>query len=213
LFFPAITDHRKPLMEPAPSQSDGFRMAVLVEAGLVLLALFLAWLLDVPLVEQLPADGRSFAAAVGRGLLAALAMVALFFGLYHAPQQEFRRLRGQVEWLVGELFPAGNVAQFALVALLAGVGEELLFRGVLQTTISGWTTPIAGLVLCSLLFGLAHSLSRLYFLLATLIGFFLGAMVMQTNDLVGPIVAHAVYDFFALVYLSRKREHRASEDC
>jgi membrane protease YdiL (CAAX protease family) len=181
---------------------------VLVEGGLVLLAMLLAWLFRVSLAEQLPADGAAFVAALGRGLLGALVMLILFFGLYHAPQNEFRRLRGQVEWLVNELFPAGNVGQFALVSALAGVGEELLFRGVIQTAIAGWTTPVAGLAITSLLFGLAHSLSRLYFLLATMIGFFLGWIAMQTNDLLGPIVAHGAYDFVALIYLARKRESR-----
>ena len=33
-----------------------------------------------------------------------------------------------------EMFPGGSVPQFAMVAALAGVGEELLFRGVLQTS-------------------------------------------------------------------------------
>ena len=183
-------------------------MAVLVEGGLVLLAIALAWLFGISLAEQLPADGPTFAQAMGRGLLAAAAMLAVFFGLYHLPFAEFRRLREQVEWLVSELFPAGNPAQFALVALLAGIGEELLFRGVLQTLLSGWTSPTVGLVLASLLFGLAHTVSRLYFILATLIGLLLGGLTMQFNDLAAPIIAHAVYDLVALAYLARSRRNR-----
>jgi uncharacterized protein len=190
-------------MEPEPDPSDGFRMAVLVEGGLVLLSIALAGLFGVSLAEQMPANGVAFAWAVGRGLLVAATMLVVFFVLYRLPFEEFRRLREQVEWLVRQLFPAGNVAQFALVALLAGVGEELLFRGVLQSLVISWTSPTAGLVLASLLFGLAHSLSRLYFILATLIGLLLGALTLYFNDLVAPITAHAVYDFIALAYLAR----------
>lgn len=100
------------------------------------------------------------------------------------------------------------MAQFALVAVLAGVGEELLFRGVLQTLLIRWTTLIVGLLAASLLFGLAHALSRIYFLLATLIGLYLGCLVIQCNDLVSVMVAHALYDFLALAYLSRHRGSR-----
>jgi uncharacterized protein len=199
-------------MEPDSNPSDGFRMAVLVEGGLVLVAMALAWIFGISLVEQMPADWSGLAAALGRGLIAALAMLVLFFGLYHLPMNEFRRLREQVRWLVGELFPAGNIAQFALVALLAGAGEELLFRGVLQSLISSWTSPAIGLIIASLLFGLAHSLSRLYFVLATLIGLALGALTMQFNDLVAPMTAHAIYDFVALIYFARTRSRRANDE-
>jgi membrane protease YdiL (CAAX protease family) len=53
------------------------------------------------------------------------------------------------------------------------------------------------------LFGLLHALSKIYFALATLIGLGLGWMTWYFNDLVGPMVAHTVYDFLALLYLSR----------
>ena len=104
---------------------------------------------------------------------------------------------------MSEMFPAASVAQFAMVAALAGVGEELLFRGVIQTKLAGWTTPLAGLLLASVLFGLAHALSKPYFAFAIVVGIFLGWLALQYNDLVAPMVAHALYDFLALVYISR----------
>ena len=106
------------------------------------------------------------------------------------------------------MFPSGSAAQFALIALLAGVGEELLFRGVIQSKLSQWTSPAAGLILASLLFGAAHALSRLYFLLATVIGLYLGWFAQYFGELVTPIVAHSLYDFLALVYLSKTSQRR-----
>ncbi len=117
----------------------------------------------------------------------------------------------QVEWLIGEMFPSGSTAQFAMVAILAGVGEELLFRGALQTKIGDWTTPLIGLTITSLLFGLAHALSKLYFLFAVAVGGFLGWLAWRYDDLVAPMVAHSVYDFLALVYLSRNMARRAQQ--
>lgn len=195
-------------MEPPRQQSDGFPMAVVVEGGLALAAAFLAWLLGVRLRDQFPAWGWSLGAAGGRGVLAALPMLVLFWVLVHSQRPAMKELREQVEWLIREMFPAGSLLQFGFVALLAGVGEELLFRGVVQWKLGEWFSPAIGLVLASLLFGAAHALSKLYFILATVIGLYLGWFAMYFGEIVTPIVAHALYDFLALVYLSRAGKWR-----
>ena len=112
----------------------------------------------------------------------------------------------QVEWLIQEMFPTASVAQLAMVALLAGVGEELLFRGVLQTKLITWTTPLIGLALASFFFGLAHALSKMYFAFAVAVGAFLGWLALYNHDLIAPMVAHALYDFVALLYLTLNRK-------
>jgi membrane protease YdiL (CAAX protease family) len=68
---------------------------------------------------------------------------------------------------------------------------------------------VIGLVITSLLFGLAHALSKLYFLFAVAVGAFLGWLAFR--DLVAPMVAHGLYDFLALVYLSRRATLRAKQ--
>jgi membrane protease YdiL (CAAX protease family) len=138
-------------------------------------------------------------------------MLAVFWWLMHWDRPTLRQLREQVEWLIGEMFPEGHTGQFALVALLAGVGEELLFRGVIQPLLIGWTDPAVGLLVASLVFGAAHALSKLYFTLATLIGLCFGWVAWRYNDLVAPMVAHSVYDFVALMYISRTRRLRLSK--
>ena len=59
------------------------------------------------------------------------------------------------------------------------------------------------IVVVGLLFGLAHSLSVTYFVLATLIGCYFGWLMEAYDDLVAPIVAHAVYDFVAIAFIRR----------
>jgi membrane protease YdiL (CAAX protease family) len=183
---------------------NGFAMAVVVEGGLALMGLLLAGLFGIPLREYIPLQGKPLWSAVARGVLVTLPMLAIFFLLVHLPWASLRQLRQQVESLIREMFPAAGISQFALIAVLAGVGEELLFRGVLQTLLVGWTTPMLGLAIGSLLFGAAHALSKLYFFLATLIGVVFGWMVLHYHDLVAPMVAHGLYDFVALVYLARR---------
>src|SRR4051794_27991864 len=178
-------------------------MAVIVEGAIALIALLLAWFLHLPLRDMIPHSGRPMLEAIGRGLIATLPMLVLFWWLVHSNLASLRKLREQVEWLVREMFPEGDLGQFAMVAALAGVGEELLFRGVVQMKLSIWTTPLIGLVISSLLFGLAHALSKVYLVFAIAVGAFFGWMVLRYNDLVGPMVAHGVYDFVALSYLAR----------
>jgi membrane protease YdiL (CAAX protease family) len=179
-------------------------MAVIVEGGLALVALFFAWLFRVSLRDMFPTFGKPLASAIVRGVLATLPMLVIFWLLVNSNWPMMRQLQEQVEWLISEMFPNGGIGQFAMVAVLAGVGEELLFRGALQTTLGNWTTPVIGLVITSLLFGAAHALSKLYFLFAVAVGGFLGWMTLKYNDLVAPMVAHGVYDFLALAYLSRR---------
>jgi membrane protease YdiL (CAAX protease family) len=199
-------------MKQTRQQSDGFPLAVLVEGGIALFAVFLGWLLNVSIRERFPSAALPLAVAIGRGIVATLPMLVLFWVLVHSPRPALRHLRQQVEWLIREMFPTGNYAQFGLVALLAGVGEELLFRGVLQSKLGEWTTPVAGMIIASVVFGLAHALSKLYFVLATLIGLYFGSLVLYFGELVTPIIAHALYDFVALAYLSKSSFVRTPGD-
>ncbi len=198
-------------MESSSQRSDGFAMAVVVEGGLALAAVVAAWIFRVTLRDLFPSAGAPLLAAVGRGLLATLPMLVIFWLLVNSNWPMMRQLREQVQWLIDEMFPSRSIAQFAMVAILAGVGEELLFRGTIQSVLGNWTTPIIGLVVTSLLFGLAHALSKLYFLFAVTVGIFLGWMTLKYNDLVAPMVAHGVYDFLALVYLSRQKTQPQDE--
>ncbi len=152
-----------------------------------------------------PPLGKPLAIAVARGIAATLPMLLVFWLLVNSKRPILRELRDQVDWLIREMFPTASIPQFAMVATLAGVGEELLFRGALQTKLGDWSTPIIGLLVTSLLFGLAHALSKLYFAFAVIVGAFLGWLAYRYHDLVAPMVAHGLYDFLALLYLSRTK--------
>jgi membrane protease YdiL (CAAX protease family) len=194
--------------QPPSRKTNGLRWAVLVEGGLAAAAVLLAWLLGVPLASQLPSDIHAIFMAAGRGTLATLPLLAGFWWAVHSRLPALRQLRLWMQWLVEELFSGAGIAQLALVAALAGVGEELLFRGVLQWLVGHWTTPLVGLAVASLVFGAFHALSRLYFVLATLIGAYFGWLLLRYGDLVTPMVTHGLYDFLALAYLARHRRTR-----
>ncbi len=88
-----------------------------------------------------------------------------------------------------------TIPSILLLAISAGVGEELLFRGVLQPHLGLWVT--------SLLFGLAHPLSSWYVGYAALAGLILGGIAEYTGALLAPIVCHAVIDGVLLILARR----------
>ena len=137
------------------------------------------------------------------GLVAVVPMLAmLWWGLKH-PFGAVGKATLQAREFVIQFLGGVSLTGFALISLLAGVGEEALFRGFLQTFIGLHSTELTGLILASLLFGLAHAVSRTYALIAAIIGVYLGLLYIGTGSIIAPIVCHAVYDFVALVILSR----------
>ena len=54
-----------------------------------------------------------------------------------------------------------------------------------------------------MLFGLAHPITPFYAILAGLIGVYFGWLMIASENLLVPVVAHGAYDFVALIYLVR----------
>jgi uncharacterized protein len=138
-----------------------------------------------------------------RSVIASAPMFALLAYVTRSRWKPLVELRNQVEQLVGEIFRGVSWLGLAAVAIAAGVGEELLFRGALQPLAERWWGPAAGLMAVSLLFGVVHAVSPAYFLFATIVGLYLGGLAQFLDELVTPIVVHAAYDFAALLMLRR----------
>jgi membrane protease YdiL (CAAX protease family) len=87
------------------------------------------------------------------------------------------------------------------VSLLAGVGEEILIRGGLQSILVGLTSPFVGMLLASLIFGVMHFLSKIYVLITFVIGFVFALVFYLTDSMLLVMVAHTVYDIFAFAMI------------
>jgi len=145
-------------------------------------------------------------AALAAGVLAAAPMVALLVVLLKSTWSWARRLHDFVSERIRPLFAGVSGPAVALIALFAGVFEELLFRGVIQGGLRESLGPWSALLLASLLFGLAHAMTRTYFWLASLIGLYLGWLYLWTENLLVPMLAHFLYDWIALHwYLSQSK--------
>jgi membrane protease YdiL (CAAX protease family) len=174
-------------------------LAVLVEGGLILLAWLLGWLLG-----QQPL--RTFAWDSGGalwGLAGTLPMLLVFLGMELWPVGPLLRLKQFGEQVLRPLLAPCTVIDLLGISVLAGLGEEMLFRAVLQGYFVQRAGPWAGLVLASVLFGLMHSITFTYAVLAALMGAYLGLVWEWTGNLLPPVLMHALYDFLVLLYLLR----------
>jgi uncharacterized protein len=194
---------------------DVFLTAVLFESALAVVAVFLGWLLGpsaralVPELEL--AQWWPIVSGIVYGILAAIPVLLFIEILRRIPWEPIREIeRFSDDGLMKTLLKLRPL-ELTLISMCAGIGEELLFRGWLMH----WVTEVAGqamspqaavgvgLVFSSLVFGLFHPITKLYVVLATLIGLYFGALVLYTGNLLVPIAAHAAYDAFQLIMTAR----------
>ena len=162
------------------------------EGILLAIAIAWAWWAAIPLPSGEPVSG----VLIGAG--AALLLGAVNLGLLRARGNRWPgdALRHVCRVIVRPLFEHVRVWHILVISALAGAGEELLFRGVLQ--------PLVGLPAASVIFGAVHVGGRSlvgYGAWAACIGAMFGLLMVTTGGLLAPIVAHAVYDAFALAYV------------
>lgn len=92
-----------------------------------------------------------------------------------------------------------------VLSAIAGISEEVLFRGVLQPWLQTAMGVSGGLLASNVVFGLLHAVTPLYALLAGLVGIYLGLCLDYGGErnLLTPIIVHGVYDFLAFMVIMR----------
>lgn len=171
------------------------------EGGLILLALALGWAFGHAPFATLRLD----AGAAAAGLAGTLPLLAMLWIVDRTRWRIFAGLRRDIDEAVIRLFANGRIPDLALLSLLAGVGEEALFRGVIQEGLRGRLGVPAAIAAAGLLFGLAHFISASYALYAALVGAYLGLLLAATGNLLVPVIVHGLYDFLALTWLVHVR--------
>jgi hypothetical protein len=170
--------------------------AGLFEGALLLVAFALGFVVDVHPTAELIWSWRDF----GIGLLATVPMFFLLAACFLTNANGLRQIREFLRDTLGPLLDRCRIVDILFLALLAGICEEVLFRGLLYQWIRAWNATLAILV-CNLLFAVAHSITPLYAMLAGFIGLYLTALmtVDATPNLLIPMTAHAAYDFVAFL--------------
>ena len=141
--------------------------------------------------------GESLLWSLLTGVLTAVCTISLGL-LAHRFLPALRRIS---EELAPRLVDGARAGDLVLISVFSGVGEEAFFRGaVLQEF---------GLVISSLLFGLAHiGPDRRYLVWtgwAVLAGFVFGTIFEVSGGLLAPIVAHAGHNAAMLLLWRRSR--------
>jgi membrane protease YdiL (CAAX protease family) len=141
-----------------------------------------------------------------------LPLIAGYFVLLALPYENLRRINRFVREMFWQYMGHWKLWQLALLAALAGIGEELLFRGLFQMGLTsifgeGIVGVVLAVLLTSLVFGLAHAITPTYFVGAFLVSLYLGFLFDYTGNLFVPIAIHALYDFFVILFI-RLTPHR-----
>jgi membrane protease YdiL (CAAX protease family) len=181
-----------------------FRVGFFFELGLVLVAALLGKLIHeepFPFRLEWSLEALLWSAIAAAPPIAGALFLTSPLGRRLLP---FRRIYERVRDVLGKPLRGLSLDEIVLLAGAAGIGEEVLFRGVLQ--------PAMGLWLTSLVFGLLHALTPTYFLLATLMGLYLGWLQLETDNLVVPIGVHWAYDVIALYILKHRFETDDARD-
>jgi len=173
--------------------------------GLLVIA-FAAW----AHYTQYPFDILPSISQVFYGIAYCIPLLVLNFVLFGPPARNLRSLdslRKFCNEIIKPLADKFDTVTALAVSIAAGLGEELFFRGLLQQEFTEFFSSSAlALLLSAVLFSLVHfgAYVKNYLAIAliyALIGVYFGVIVLIEESLWPAIIAHASYDFLAIVYL------------
>ena len=195
------------------SRNELLGKTFLLEGGLVLLALGGDYFREIsflskPGLERLTQPGYLLMSV----LPSVLVLAMMFFPLLYLRISYLVHTRKILEDVLRLMFKNCGPLTLFFVAVMAGVGEEFFFRGLIQNVLVGYLGVLPGLLLGGLIFGLAHMVTPLYGILATLAGVILGGVYLYYDNLLTPILVHALYDYFAFLYFRYIHSDMAAAD-
>lgn len=186
----------------SPGTSDDQALKIVLigvcfEAGLGVVAAILGRLVGISVVRDLSWDVW----ALAWGVLATIPLLAFFLLMLYWPIEPLRKIRAILDAHLLPMLAPCATSDLAAISIAAGLGEEVFFRGLIQAGLIDTVGAWPAVLIASLAFGLVHFITPTYVLLAGLIGVYLGWLQLVTGNLLAPIVAHALYDFLALLYM------------
>jgi uncharacterized protein len=165
-------------------------LILLTGFGLSALAIIISVLTDrIDIASELTAGCPFWIQIAGAVIITPLLVALIYFLTRKNPS--FDDLNQMTRYLVIELNP--SFKQVIALSLAAGIGEELLFRGVVQALI--------GIVPTSIIFAGLHTgfrfdkkALRMYFAMVFIMSLLLG-LVFRHVGLVAAMTTHALWDF------------------
>lgn len=133
------------------------------------------------------------------------------------PVEEWMKETEQAAERLTETFLAADnladlMVNILIIAVVPAIGEELLFRGVIQRLFSEWTrNHHAGIWISAIIFSAMH-LQFFGFLPRTMLGVLFGYMLVWSGKMWIPIVAHFVNNAMAVTVYYFIQRKQLSED-
>lgn len=175
--------------------------AILVGGQLVMAILAIIWFNASGIIPPIDRD------QLGLAILAGFVLAGILIGVVLAIKAALPAQMAALDRTASQLWAGTGLTLswpvIICLSVMAGVSEELFFRGALQYALAFHVTPLFGLLVASFVFGLGHALSWYYFLLTAFIGLLLGAVFWITGALLPIIIAHILYDIWAFRRLKR----------
>jgi len=144
--------------------------------------------------------GQLGLSAFSYGTILGLAIYLLGFAVSCSPRTKTKSMHELLTRL-NQLFRNFTWPQIIVVSLLAGIGEELLIRGVLQTFLVDSVGAFWGIVGASLIFGLLHFMTKTYVAITFALGLLFGIAFHYSGSLILVMVGHAAYDIAAFAMI------------
>jgi membrane protease YdiL (CAAX protease family) len=175
--------------------------AALFEFALLVVGMLLGWIFSIAPNEHVSLN----ALAIGYGVVTAFPLFLAFLAVEQLPIAPIQKIQEAVLDTLGGYLAQCTWLELAILASLAGIGEEVLFRGFLMAWVESLGGYWAGLIVSSVAFGLMHAITWTYTLFACLAGAYFGWLFDATGErnLIPPIICHALYDFLAFVVIVR----------
>lgn len=190
-----------------PNRKDALNIAFWFESSLIAVACLIGWFVEINPFANLVWDFN----ALLWGIVATIPLFLMFLLFYRYPLGSLEPIKNSLFEILGPLFSGCGWFELLVLAMVAGISEEILFRGVLQPLLEGVAGLFGGLVLSNVIFGMVHWITPMYAVIAGLIGIYLGLMmdIAQPRNLLIPIFIHALYDFLAFMIVAR--DYRARQ--
>lgn len=191
------------------NQQNFFRITCLFEGSLVLIAMIIGWFTDINPFAHI----HYSEAALFTGIVATLPLFLMLMALYLMPIAAMEEIRKTLLRTLGPLMRDYRWYDLLVLAAIAGITEEILFRGILQPWLENHWGMTVGLIASNIIFGLVHAVTPMYALLATSIGIYLGLVLDfgGQRNLLTPIVVHGFYDFLAFLVMMHHYHKQQNE--
>lgn len=203
----SVEDNDDPINPPVDLVFNGQTMFAIVggQSLLIVGAVVAAKILNVPNLG-LGADFVLNSESIQNGAIATIPLIALAFFLDKI-EDNFPALtdvskatqRSVLGLLGGSRRPLIALAVSTALGVAAGLGEEMVFRGILQSELSERFGDVLALTSSALIFGALHAVTPLYAILAGVASLYFGELFLQYHNLAVPIVCHGLYDVGALM--------------